>query len=236
MIDLDEYDAINILDKKIESDVRHIIVNQYRDIESNACLLNMIKRLNEYDEVTYIHSINVAIYAVAIGVKINLSEPMLGLLAQAGMFHDIGKLLISKKILNKNSRLTDDEFSLIKMHSKYGADICRSLGFPNIVVTGIYEHHERYSGRGYPQGLEGEAISVFGRVLSVADVYDALVSSRPYHKSFSPSKPIEDLGSDPGYDKRMVYAFFEAIEPYPSNIKCTVVDISNNSKFRVEVQ
>lgn len=236
MIDLSICDAINLLDKSIEFDVKNIILSQDKIINSDPLIRNMVLRLQEYDEITYIHSLNVAVYAVAIGVKINLPEPMLILLAQAGIFHDIGKLMISKQILNKNSRLTDDEFSIIKMHSGYGADICRSLGFPNIVITGIYEHHERYSGGGYPQGLEGEAISVFGRVLSVADVYDALVSKRPYHKSFSPSKPIEDLGSDPGYDKRMVYAFFEAIKPYPSNIKCTVVDMNNNSKFRVEVQ
>lgn len=236
MISLNSCNALNLLEKNIDTKVKGVLVDVLKDIRQDLQLFNLLKRLKEYDKTTYIHCLNVAVYAVAIGVKINLSEAMLKLLAQSGLFHDIGKVLICKEILNKQSNLTDSEFSIIKMHPKYGADICRSFGLHNAVVSGVYEHHERYIGEGYPQGIDGEAISIFGRVLAVADVYDALVSPRPYHDSFSPSKPIEDLGSNSGYDKRMVYAFLEAIVPYPSSIKCTVTDRSEESNFKVVVQ
>ena len=228
--------ALRVLESSVDCTVRNIVGDEIRSINQDLQLSNLLKVLKEYDRATYVHCINVAVYSTAIGVKINLSCNMLRLLAQAGIFHDIGKTLICKEVLNKNTNLTDSEFSLVKNHTKYGADICKSFGLPSAIISGVYEHHERYDGSGYPQGLDGEAISVFGRILAVADVYDALVSPRPYHDSFSPSKPIEDLSSDSGYDKRMVYAFLEAISPYPSNIKCIVTDKDEKSNFKVVVQ
>ena len=236
MVNLKLCSALSILESSVDCTVKTIIGDEIRSINQDLHLSNLLKVLKEYDKATYIHCINVAVYAVAIGVKINLSCNMLRLLAQAGIFHDIGKTLICKEVLNKNTNLTDSEFSLIKNHANYGANICKSFGLPSVIVSGVYEHHERYDGSGYPQGIDGEAISVFGRILAVADVYDALVSPRPYHKSFSPSKPIEDLSSDLGYDKRMVYAFLEAISPYPSNIKCIVTDKDEKSNFEVVIQ
>ena len=228
--------ALRVLESSVDCTVRNIVGDEIRSINQDLQLSNLLKVLKEYDRATYVHCINVAVYSTAIGVKINLSYNMLRLLAQAGIFHDIGKTLICKEVLNKNTNLTDSEFSLVKNHANYGANICKSFGLPSVIISGVYEHHERYDGSGYPQGLDGEAISVFGRILAVADVYDALVSPRPYHDSFSPSKPIEDLSSDSGYDKRMVYAFLEAISPYPSNIKCIVTDKDEKSNFKVVVQ
>lgn len=237
MFDLSMCVALGLIDKSIVERVRGCLKLQNNVLNENPILNNVLMSLKEYDDVTFKHSINVAVYATAIGLKINLPDSMIFLLTQAGLFHDIGKILISKSILNKNTSLTDDEFALIKMHTKFGLCLGTALEFPRAVNDGIYQHHERMNGKGYPDGLKGEAISIFGRILAVADVYDALVSVRPYHKSFPPSKPIEDLASDSGYDKRMVYAFFEAINPYPKDVKCLVINASDGSHdFKVDIQ
>jgi HD-GYP domain-containing protein (c-di-GMP phosphodiesterase class II) len=110
-----------------------------------------------------------------------------------GMLHDVGKIGIHDAILNKKGKLEKDEFEKIKLHPSIGAQIVEGISFLEPVVPYIYEHHERFNGKGYPQGLVGERISIEGRLLAVADVFDAMATHRPYQKAFKPEIAFEKI-------------------------------------------
>lgn len=184
--------------------------------------------LKNHDEYTYLHSINVAILAVVTGVALGLSKEELSLLGIAGALHDVGKRFVSKELLNKKGKLTNEEMKLIRNHSIEGYYYVReNFVFPAKSYIGILDHHERYDGSGYPNRKEGNKISLFGRILAVVDVYDALISNRPYHTAILPSEAWEYLlgGSGTQFDPQVVIAFSKKVAIYPLG---TEVSLSNN--------
>jgi putative nucleotidyltransferase with HDIG domain len=126
------------------------------------------------------HSERVTEGAVALGRHLGLSEPELDVLQRGGLLHDIGKIGVSASILDKPSRLTDEERAAIEMHPVIGHRILSPIPPMRDVLEIVRHHHERMDGTGYPDRLAGESIPLLARVLAVADVYDALVSDRPY--------------------------------------------------------
>lgn len=134
-------------------------------------------------------------------VKITDAYPMteadISLITTASSLHDIGKIRIPKEILNKPGRLTDEEFRIMKTHSELGADMIQDMHFPkdNSLVRASWEicrwHHERWDGKGYPDGLKGEEIQISAQVVSIVDVYDALTSERCYKKAFDHDTAIQ---------------------------------------------
>ncbi len=134
------------------------------------------------DKYTNGHSVRVAEYSREIAKRLNMSKKEQNEIYYMGLLHDIGKIGVPDEIINKTSRLTDDEYSIIKTHPNIGADILKNMSaMPNIVV-GARWHHERYDGRGYPDGLRGEEIPAVARIIGVADAYDAMTSNRSYRK------------------------------------------------------
>ena len=127
----------------------------------------------------------------------HLTEADIALITTASSLHDIGKIRISEEILNKPGRLTDEEFKIMKTHSELGADMIRDMHFPkdNSLVRASWEicrwHHERWDGKGYPDGLKGEEIPISAQVVSIVDVYDALTSERCYKKAFDHDTAIQ---------------------------------------------
>lgn len=206
-------------------DIMSELVDQI--IENQDVQVNVID-LKNYDEYTYLHSINVAVLAVVTGVAMGLEKEELNLLAVAGILHDIGKRFISRDLLNKEGKLSKEEMKLLRDHSKDGYYyIKENFNLPIKSYIGILDHHERYDGSGYPSRKAGQKISLFGRILAVVDVYDALVSNRPYHKAISPSEAWEYLigGSSTQFDPQVVMAFSKKIAIYPVG---THVRLSNN--------
>lgn len=131
---------------------------------------------------------------------------------------DIGKVFVSQEILNKPDKLTEEEYEHMKSHSLMGYEYLKKrLDIPVVSYIGALQHHERYDGTGYPHGVEGTKISLFGKIIAVADVYDALVSDRPYRKPLLPSEAMEYImgGSGTMFDTQIVNVFIQRVSPYP---------------------
>jgi HD-GYP domain-containing protein (c-di-GMP phosphodiesterase class II) len=113
------------------------------------------------------------------------------ILVVSAILHDIGKIAVPEQILDKPGKLTDEEFDIVKKHSQTGADIIASIPSYETILPGILHHHERWDGKGYPKGLQGENIPLFARIICIADVYDALTEDRPYRKAWSEEEVLK---------------------------------------------
>jgi putative nucleotidyltransferase with HDIG domain len=156
-------------------------------------LLNLISR---HDTGTARHSYNVAEIAVKFANTLNLPCEMVENIGTAALLHDIGKIKIPKDILNKPEKLTADEFEVIKKHSQYGFEILNNIGQLKDIAEAVYCHHEKYNGKGYPNGKVGQEIPFISQILSITDVYDALTSDRIYRKAMTPKEAFKVIHSE----------------------------------------
>lgn len=182
------------------------------------------KLLYTTDSVTYRHSINVAFLSYMIGKEFNYKGEKLRRLVFGALLHDIGKLNISGKILNKPEALTLEEFKIIKSHPLHGVERTSELILPESVISTILQHHERWNGSGYPQGLAKHEISPSAQIVAVADVYEALITDRPYHAGLPPYHAIEILlkGSGTHFSPEVIEAFLHTIQLYPADSLVTL--------------
>lgn len=159
----------------------HDIMGSFRELKS--------------DEIyTYRHGVNVCIYAGLLAKWSGLPKSEVIEIAMAGFLHDIGKAQIPLNIINKPERLNNNEFDEMKRHVNYSAQICEGMGSLNErVVKGIREHHERLDGTGYPNAVKADQIGFYGRVLAIADVFDAITTDKVYQKKMTPYKAIDLL-------------------------------------------
>jgi HD-GYP domain-containing protein (c-di-GMP phosphodiesterase class II) len=164
--------------------------------------------LAEKDSYTECHTRRVALRAVQVGEELGLSAIRLRALATGALVHDIGKLSVPNSVLQKPGPLTDDEFALIKEHPLTGDHLLADLGFGNGVRQLVRDHHERLDGSGYPHGLSDSAISLDVRILSVCDVYDALISTRVYRDAWTHDRAVALLREESGtaFDGKCVAA------------------------------
>jgi len=187
-------------------------------LKNNAEAKISIANLKLYDDYTYNHSLGVSILSIAIGLELGLKTQDLYDLGFCALLHDIGKMSVPIEIIAKPAKLTKEEFSIVKQHPQKGAEFFSKHNLANVrICEGVLTHHEKYDGTGYPSGLSGEDIPLFGRIISVADVYDALTSVRPYRKPSPPSEAIEYIMGSSGiaFDLMIVKAFLNKVSPYP---------------------
>jgi len=183
----------------------------YENIYENlfATLYAFVKAIEARDPYTEQHSNRVTQIAMALCKAMGGSQEEQDILNVAGQLHDIGKIGIRDDILLKPGRLTDEEFRLIKEHPVIGANIVERLGLWDREKNIIKCHHERYDGKGYPDGLAGEQIPMLGRILSVADVYDAIASDRAYRRKMEEEKILQIMygGSGSQFDPDVINTF-----------------------------
>ncbi len=208
-----------------------------QSVARNRDALVSFSKLRSYDEYTFTHCINVAVIAVAFGQFLGLIPERLKPLGLSGLFHDLGKARIPPAVLNKPDKLTDEEFEIIKAHPLRSYQMLKeqqAVG-PD-VLRGIVEHHEKFNGKGYPRGLSGDQISLFGRILALADIYDAITSRRVYKESISPSKSLKIMFGmrDQTFATGLLTSFIKFLGVYPvgslvrlSDGTCGVVCESN---------
>jgi putative two-component system response regulator len=171
-----------------------------------------------HDDDTGQHTLRVADLSVAIARTIGLPDAQLELLRFAAPLHDVGKIAISDAVLRKRGKLTAEEFAQVKTHTTAGAQMLAGSPFELLALAEqtALSHHERWDGSGYPTGLAGEAIPITGRIVAVADVFDALTHSRPYKAAWSPADAIAEMTSQSGrhFDPLVVDAFLSAHRPH----------------------
>lgn len=168
------------------------------------------RAIDAKDEYTHGHSARVAIYATQIAKEAGKSDEECEKVYFAALLHDVGKIGVPDAIINKAGRLTEDEFAQIKLHPIYGNRILSRIQLSPYLSIGAHYHHERYDGRGYPEGLKGEEIPDIARIIAVADAYDAMTSRRSYRELLPQQKVREELVKgletqfDPAYAKIML--------------------------------
>lgn len=202
-------------------------------LSSHNVLLSLVD-IKSMDDYTYAHCVNVAIISIVFGISLNLRKRDLLHLCIGALIHDIGKVFIPQEVLQKPGKLTPEEFDIIKKHSKLGYDFIRnSYNLSSHSKLIVLEHHERFDGLGYPDGLSKDKITYLSRIVTIADVYDALTSDRPYKRAMCPSIALEYLMSNAGtiFDFNLVNVFCKIIIPYP---KGTIVSLSNGDIGIVE--
>jgi len=203
-----------------------------RAITDNDAIAVDISVLKVSDEYTFRHSVDVATISMIIAKKYGLSEKEIYEIGIAGLLHDIGKSKIPKEVLNKPGRLTEEEFSLMKQHTLLGYQILKNKkDISDRVKMAVLQHHEKINGKGYPQGLFTDKINLFAKILSIADIYDALVTERPYKKAFSQRDAVEMIMSLTGeLDITAMKSFLGSVILYPAN---SIVQLSNGEKAKV---
>ena len=188
----------------------------HRDLQENylGLVMSLAEAVEVKDRYTRGHSDLVSRYAVAIAEEMGLTESEIEEIARGGMLHDVGKIGIDEAILNKEGKLTDEEWEVMKMHPVYGAQILEPIQFLGKASEIVHQHHERMNGSGYPLGLRGEDICLGARIIAVCDVYEGVTSYRPYRKPMQPERVIEVLReeSGPKLDPDCVDAFLKIYE------------------------
>jgi len=173
----------------------------------------LVNAVEAKDEYTRGHSERVALFACRLGQEIGLDDADCERLYLAGLLHDVGKIAVEDKTLNKPDHLTDEEYKVIQQHPDSGWDILHEVTNLQYVLPGVLHHHEKYDGTGYPDQLAGEDISLDGRILAVCDAYDAMTSDRPYRKGMPQEKAEKILRESSGsyWDPQLIDAFFRVM-------------------------
>jgi HD-GYP domain-containing protein (c-di-GMP phosphodiesterase class II) len=198
--------------------VEAVIDDMVESMVRNPDAMMWVARLREQSISTYGHGLSVAVNLVAFGRHLGYPKNSLSHLGLLGMLLDLGKIKIPIELLEKHERLTPAEFDLVKQHVQFGLDILHQT--PNIhsdVLDGVAQHHERMNGKGYPFGLVGEKITVFGRMAGIADSYAAMTQQRNYAETASPHEALQTMSSFAGtqFHSEMLEQFIQSIGAFP---------------------
>ena len=198
--------------------VEEIVEDMVDSIVRNPQALMWVARLREQDITAYGHGLQVSVYLTSFGRHLGFPRGQLSQLAQVGLLLDIGKIRLPAALLQKQGRLTDAEFEAAKEHVKHGTDILATTpDFPRDVLTGIEQHHERMNGSGYPKGLTGEEIGIFGRMAGIVDCFAALTNHRPYAAAVSSYEALRSIAAWGGdyFHEPLVQQFVSSVGVFP---------------------
>lgn len=187
------------------------------DSHRSEFIKSILKSLHEKNPYVEEHSQRVSIICEEIGKKLGLRLHEINLLRLISQLHDIGKITIDEAILNKPGKLTDEEWSIIKRHPEIGYRIISTSPEYQEIAYDILSHHERYDGKGYPQGLKGDEIPLRARIVAIADAYDAMTSNRPYRKALTKDEAIHEIMKASGtqFDPALVEIFLDVLHDHP---------------------
>jgi len=210
-------------------------------------LIIIASSIEAKDEYTKGHSNRVRLISVDIGKLMGLENKQLQILEYGAMMHDVGKIGVRDAILNKNRSLTEEEFDSIMSHPSIGANIVKNISFFNPMIDCIKYHHEKYNGKGYPEGIRGDQIPLLARIVAVADTYDAITTTRPYRKEKTSIEAVEVLieGKGSQFDPDIVdvfvnnrlyeknYIHIDKAEAESGNIKPSTIILDDESSLKI---
>ena len=178
-----------------------------------TAVYTLAETIEKRDPYTGGHTKRVMEYSLAIGQYFGLSDQEMERLKLAAVLHDVGKIGVRDNILLKKGKLDDEEFNEMKRHTIYGEEVLKYIKYFKEIIPGVKFHHERYDGRGYPEGLIGEQIDIIARIIAVGDTFDAMTSDRPYRKALSKEVACAEIEKNTGsqFDPEVVKAFLKAI-------------------------
>lgn len=181
--------------------------------DSNIELFNMLHCIRQYDDTTYVHSLNVSLICNVIGKWLDFEQKDLEVLTLCGLLHDLGKLMIPNDIITKPAKLTDSEFLTVKTHTLRGYNLLKSKNIDSRIKHAALMHHERCDGSGYPYGFYSEQIDSFAKLVSIADVYDAMTCARVYRGPLCPFDVVAIFENEgySKYDPKFIMTFLEGI-------------------------
>lgn len=183
----------------------------------NQDALTSLARLKSFDDYTFGHCVNVCILSIAIGRQMDMEKAGLEELGTGAILHDIGKMLVPDKVLNKPGKLTDEEFAIMKNHASLGGQMLSGAKISETAMLVAAQHHERYDGSGYHKGLSRDGIHLYARIAAVADVYDAMTSKRVYQNGMLPEEALKRLYLMRGthFQPEMVERLIKCLGIYP---------------------
>ncbi len=188
---------------------------------NGAHIFEMLHGIRDYDDMTYVHSLNVSLICSIFGAWLKLPKEEIRILSLGGLLHDIGKMLVPRDVLTKADKLTNDEYEVIKLHAIKGYQALKDYPIDIRVKYAALMHHERCDGSGYPNGFKSDQIEEFSKIIAIADVYDAMTSNRRYRKAICPFDVVENFERDGflKYDPGYLMIFMERIvQSYLHNI------------------
>ena len=198
--------------------VDEVVDDMVDSMISNPDAMMWVSRLQKEDIETHAHGIRVSVYLLALGRHLGFPTPELHQLGMAGLLLDLGKINTPRRLLEKRGRLTPQEFEEVKRHVDHGLELLSGSPLIHLnVLEGIAQHHERLNGRGYPKGLKGDDIGIFGRMAGIADSFAALTAPRPYEATISPSDALSKLYDASGeyFHRPLLERFVQAIGAFP---------------------
>lgn len=206
----------NLLTGDGEIDIEAMLADTNRILSegrNGVHILEMLHGIRNYDDITYIHSLNVSIICNLFANWLKLSEEDTQVLTLAGLLHDIGKMLVPREIITKEGKLTEEEFKIIQTHALKGYQAIKDQPLDIRIKYAALMHHERCDGSGYPNGFKADQIDDFAKIVAIADVYDAMTSNRRYRNAICPFDVVESFERDGflKFDPRYLMLFLERI-------------------------
>jgi HD-GYP domain-containing protein (c-di-GMP phosphodiesterase class II) len=223
---LEDFETKTVVDLTEMSESIHNIINE---ILANPDIQVSLNDISAADEYTFSHSVSTTVYSLLIANQLGYNKQMMERLAAGSLLHDMGKIVLDKKILNKVGELSPDEFEYIKLHTTNGYDMlkkCINLSELSRIIA--LQHHERMDGSGYPTGCPAGELHEFVRIVALADVYDALVTDRCYRRRWSSNNAVNYLveNAETKFDLKLVSILIKQIAIYPNG---SMVRLSSNN-------
>ncbi len=189
------------------------VADVYSTVASHGQLFDMLMCIRDLDDITFVHGLNVAIICTVFAQWLGFNRKDSDILILSGLLHDIGKLSVPETILKKKGALTEDEFNIIKGHSKAGYDLLKGINIDSRIPLAALQHHERSDGSGYPDGLMASHINEYAKIVAIADVYDAMTAARSYRGPICPLEVLNTFENDglSKYDPKYLLTFMEHV-------------------------